>query len=291
MTEQTNIITQANMLHSAYKVAHEDRDFLTHEDQRGVRMMLEYQKVEAALRAMNIESTIVVFGSARVLSPEDAEQALISAKTPEERAMAEIRVKQAPWYTMARDFGRIASQRGGALINNPGEPRRNVIASGGGPSLMAAACQGATIDAGAPAIGFNITLPFEQAPNPYSTPELTFLFKFFSIRKMHLALRLGGKSVNNINGINGGLICMPGGYGTFDEIYEVLNLICCDKMPEIPIVLFDREFWNKTCNFQYLLEQGLISKRGIELISYADSAEEGWQIMEDRSKIIAARRN
>lgn len=264
---------QLNMLHSSYRLAFQDPAFLEHDEQRGVRLMLEYQKTESALTKRNIDSTLVVFGSARVLSPEQSEAALKAARTPEEKAHAELRAKQVPWYEMSREFGKIASLRGGALPAVAGDPLHNVIATGGGDGLMGAANRGAH-DVGAPSIGYNITLEHEQTPNPYSTPELTFLFKYFGIRKMQMALRCKGLAV------------MPGGFGTLDEIYELANLISCDKMPMIPIVLFDRKFWETTCNFQALLDHGLISKSAMDLFSYADTAEEGWHIMEERRAII-----
>lgn len=266
---------QANMLQGAYKLAQHDHNFLEHDDQRGIRLMLEYQKVETALARRNIASTMVVFGGARILSPEQSEAALLAAKTPAERELAQLRAKQVRWYDMAREFGKIVSLRGGALGQVAGDPLQNVIATGGGPGLMSAANRGAH-DVGAPSIGYNITLEFEQQPNPYSTPDLTFLFKYFGIRKMHMALRASGLAV------------MPGGFGTMDEVYEIANLISCDKMPMIPIVLFDRKFWESTCNFQALLDEGLISQSAMDLFSYADSAEEGWQLMEERRAVIAA---
>ena len=264
---------QDNMLHAAYRIAHQDHDFMCSEELRGARLMLEYQKTEAALKENNVVSTVVVFGSARVLSPEQSELALLKAKTSAEKEEALLRAKQLPWYEMARAFGKIASLNGGALNSQPNTPLHNVIATGGGPGLMEAANRGAH-DVGAPSIGFNIILEHEQFPNPYSTPQLTFLFKLFGIRKMHMALRSNGLAV------------MPGGFGTYDELFEIANLIACDKMPLIPIVLFDRKFWNSTCNFDVLVDEGLISKNALKLFSYADSAQEGWELMEERRKVI-----
>lgn len=207
ITNQNTDQQQANMTHGAYRIAHQDDEFLEHDDQRGVRLMMEYQKTESALLRSNIETTLVVFGGARILSPEQSSAALQAAKTPEEKYMAELRAKQVPWYEMAREFGRIVSLRGGALPQAAGDSLRNVIATGGGPGLMEAANRGAH-EVGAPSIGFNITLEHEQAPNPYSNPELTFLFKYFGIRKMQMALRASGLAV------------MPGGLGTMDELYD-----------------------------------------------------------------------
>lgn len=174
----------------AYTLAALDQGFLLGDSMRGVRFLLEYAKAEECLRSWGVRSTIVVFGSARVR--EDG---------PESHAR---------WYREARAFARVASERGGALTSNGGL-RDNVIATGGGPGIMEAANRGAG-DAGAPSIGFNITLPEEQQPNPYSTPALTFRFHYFAMRKMHLAMRANA------------LVAFPGGFGTFDELFEILTL-------------------------------------------------------------------
>lgn len=257
--------TQENLTHSAYRLATEDPDFLGRGDLRGVRLLLEYEKPERMLSDMNILSTIVAFGSARVLSPEQSVAALANAKTPEEKAKAELREKQVRWYEMAREFGRIASERGGALNGKDGSGLRNVIATGGGPGLMEAANRGAT-EAGAPSLGFTIELPFEEVPNPYSRPELTFRFKYFGIRKMHLAMRCSALAV------------FPGGFGTLDEVFEILNLFAT-KVDPIPVIFFDKAYWTSIINFQALLDHGMISRSATRLFDFADSAEEGWAKM------------
>ncbi len=257
--------TQPNLAHPAYRLATEDPDFLGKHELRGARLMLEYEKPERALRELGIESTIVAFGSARVLSPEQAAQASLEAKTPEEIAAASMRQGQTRWYEMAREFGKIASERGGALNGAGGSARRNVIATGGGPGLMEAANRGA-YDAGAPSIGFTIELPFEETPNPYSSPELTFRFKYFGIRKMHLAIRCSALAV------------FPGGFGTLDEVFEILNLFAT-KVDPIPVIFFDRAYWNSIINFQALIDHGMVSPSALRLFDFADSAEEGWQKM------------
>ncbi|WP_342363517.1 TIGR00730 family Rossman fold protein [Terrarubrum flagellatum] len=226
-----------------------DQDFLLGDSTRGARFMLEYQKAEDALRAAGVRSTIVVFGSARIR--EDG---------PE---------KHRRWYAEARRFGRIASEQGGALISNGGV-RDHVIATGGGPGIMEAANRGAR-DAGAPTIGLNITLPHEQEPNAYSTPELTFNFHYFAMRKMHLAMRAIG------------LVVFPGGFGTFDELFEILTLRQTGKMPPpCPVVLFDRAYWSKLINFDVLLEEGFIAADNLKLFSFAETAEEAWEIVRVR---------
>ncbi len=227
----------------AYRLAALDQDFLLSDEMRGVRFMLEYAKTEQALRHWCIRSTIVVFGSARVRENGPGRQTF--------------------WYEQAREFGRICSLRGGALDGHEGRPRDNVIATGGGPGAMEAANRGAR-DAGAPTIGFNIRLPHEQAPNPYTTPELTFRFHYFSMRKMHLAMRAKA------------LVVFPGGFGTLDELFELLTLVQTGKAPVIPVVLFDRDYWTKVINFQGLAESGMVDARDLAIFCYAETAEEAW---------------
>ena len=227
----------------AYRLAALDQDFLLDDPQRGVRFLLEYEKAEQALRKWGVNSTIVVFGSARV----------------EENGKGE----HARWYDMARAFGRIASERGGALDKDHNGERDNVIATGGGGGIMEAANRGAA-DAGAPSIGFNIRLPFEQEPNPYSTPELTFQFHYFGMRKMHFAMRAAA------------LVIFPGGFGTFDELYELLTLVQTGKAPKIPIVLFDEDYWSEVVNFRHLADHGMISESDLDLFQFASTPEDAW---------------
>lgn len=205
--------------------------------------MMEYAKAEEALRAWGVRSTLVVFGSARIREEGEGEHAR--------------------WYAAARAFGRLASERGGSLHGPDGQPRDNVIATGGGPGIMGAANRGAD-DAGAPSIGFNITLPEEQEPNPWSTPELTFRFHYFAIRKMHLAMRANA------------LVVFPGGFGTLDELFELLTLRQTQKSPPIPIVLFDRSYWSSIINFDALVQHGMIAPDDVELMGLADDAEGIW---------------
>jgi uncharacterized protein (TIGR00730 family) len=229
----------------AYRVAALDADFMLGDSMRGVRFQLEYAKAEESLRAWGVRSTIVVFGSARM--------------RPDGSAKAQA------WYDAARTFGRIASERGGALSAEDGL-RDNVIATGGGPGIMEAACRGAG-DVGAPSIGFNISLPHEQEPNAYSTPELTFRFHYFAMRKMHLAMRANA------------LVVFPGGFGTFDELFELLTLRQTGKMADLPIVLFDRAYWTRVINFDALREEGMIDAADLKLFDFADDAETAWQIL------------
>jgi uncharacterized protein (TIGR00730 family) len=166
------------------------------------------------------------------------------------------------WYEEARRFGRIASEHGGAL-NIDGGVRDNVIATGGGPGIMEAANRGA-MEAGAPSIGFNIGLPREQEPNAYTTPELTFQFHYFAVRKLHFAMR------------SNALVIFPGGFGTLDELFELLTLMQTMKMHRIPVVLVGRDYWSKLINFGYLVQEGMIAPEDLELFSFADGAESAW---------------
>lgn len=244
--EQQALANQAQVASPSYRLASMDQDFLLSEPMRGVRFQLEYEKVESALRAWGVRSTLVVFGSARV--------------------GADGAGRHAYWYEEARKFGKLASERGGAIRGEVGQPRDNVIATGGGPGIMQAANQGA-FEAGAPSIGFNVTLPHEQFPNPWSTPELTFQFHYFAIRKMHLAMRANA------------LVVFPGGFGTLDELFEILTLRQTGKAPEIPIVLFDRAFWEGVVNFQTLIDHGMVKASDMNLFSFADDAESVWSAL------------
>jgi hypothetical protein len=245
----------------AYRLPVLDTDFLLGDSMRGIRLQLEYEKAEGVLRSWTVRSIIVVFGSARVfphcIANEDA-----SAAAGHPRAKSRASVRQEVWYEEARSFGRIASQRGGAL-NIDGGPRDNVIATGGGPGIMEAANRGA-MEAGAPSIGFNIGLPREQEPNAYTTPELTFQFHYFAVRKLHFAMRANA------------LVIFPGGFGTLDEFFELLTLMQTRKMRRIPVILVDQDYWSKLIDFKHLMQEGMIAPEDLELFSYADGAESAW---------------
>jgi uncharacterized protein (TIGR00730 family) len=237
----------AQLASPSYRLAALDQDFLLSEDMRGARFYLEYSKAELALKAHKVLSTIVVFGSARVR--EDGPG------------------KEAHWYNEARTFGRLASERGGALHHNGA--CENVIATGGGPGIMEAANRGAS-EAGAKSIGFNITLPLEQEPNPYSTPELTFNFHYFAMRKMHLAMRANA------------LVVFPGGFGTMDEMFEVLTLRQTGKVGVLPVVLFDEAYWREIINFDAMAKHGFIAADDLKFFRFAESAEEAWKALVDQ---------
>jgi uncharacterized protein (TIGR00730 family) len=249
----------------AYRLPVEDTDFLLRDELRGARFMLEYEKAELSLRDWGVRSTVIVFGSARVPSPEEAQTALAAAKGTDAEVRAERRVKLSRYYAEARSFGRIVSERGGALCDD-GDLRDNVIATGGGPGIMEAANRGAA-DAGAPTIGFNIALPHEQQPNPWSTPELTFQFHYFAMRKMHLAMRANA------------LVAFPGGFGTLDELFEILTLEQTRKAPPAPVVLMGRDYWQRLINFDALVEEGMVGADDLNLFSFADTAEEAWDAL------------
>jgi len=241
---------QAQQDATSYRLAELDRDFILGDSMRGVRLQLEYAKVEERLRAWGVRSTIVVFGGSRITD----------TGPPHHRN----------WYQQARAFARIASERGGA-ISADGRARDNVIATGGGPGLMEAANRGAA-DAGAPSIGFNIALlPHEQAPNPYSTPDLTFRFQYFAIRKLHLAMRASA------------LVIFPGGFGTLDEMFEILTLKQTGKTAPIPIVLFDEAYWRSVVNFDRLLHEDVITKEDILLFEFSSDPEDTWHRLRPRA--------
>ncbi|WP_291197076.1 TIGR00730 family Rossman fold protein [Hyphomonas sp.] len=236
----------------SYQLAALDQEFILGDSMRGARFMMEYAKAEEHMRARRIRSTIVVFGSARIL--EDGGD------------------WQAKTYNAARTFARIASERGGALADR--EPwHDNVIVTGGGPGIMEAANRGAQ-DAGAMSIGLNIAIPHEQAPNPYITPELSFKFHYFAMRKMHFAMRARA------------LVIFPGGFGTLDELFELLTISQTGKAPAIPIVLYDRAFWTRIINFEALAETGMISPADLGLFDIVDDAEEAWERLTARGLLV-----
>lgn len=224
----------------AYRLPAADPDFILGDSTRGIRFQLEYQKAEEHLRAWGIASTIVVFGSARVKAGEGTN-----------------------WYEDAQAFAKLCSERGGA--KHKVKPLYNVIATGGGPGIMEAANRGA-YDADAPSIGYNITLPMEQEPNSYSTPDLTFRFHYFAMRKMHFAMRAAA------------LVVFPGGFGTMDELFELLTLRQTGKMTKpLPVILYDSKFWTKTINFQNFVDTKLISAHDINMFTLADTPEQAWE--------------
>jgi len=255
---------RAQMASPSYILPALDSEYLLGDSMRGTRFLLEYAKAEELLRAWSVRSTVVVFGSARVMPGGSDDPRAATAPLPK-NARPRPGAQSGRWYDEARTLGRIVSERGGALMSDNGV-RDNVIATGGGPGIMEAANRGAH-DAGAPSIGFNIHLPNEQEPNAYSTPDLTFLFHYFAMRKMHFAMRAAA------------LVVFPGGFGTFDEFFELITLVQTGKMRRIPIVCLDRNYWTKAINFPMLAEEGVIAESDLDLFSFADDAEEAWQTL------------
>lgn len=258
----------------SYLLAVEDQEFLLRDEMRPFRFGMEYAKAEYALRDWGVRSTVVVFGSARTPSAEEAAALAKKARGAAEKRAAHKALERSRFYEDARAFARIVSMRGGALAAS-GAARDNVIATGGGPGIMEAANRGAS-ECGAPSIGFNITLPHEQAPNPWSTPALTFRFHYFAMRKMHLAVRANALAV------------FPGGFGTFDELFEVLTLAQSEKMRPVPIVLFGRDYWTKVVNFNAMVDEGMISEADLKLFEIVDNPEEGWASLLQRGLSPAA---
>lgn len=273
-SKDTARLRKAILLSPSYCRAYEDIDFLKSSQARELRLLAEYAKPEAAMRREKILSTVIVFGSARILPPDVAEERLKKAeralktdpsseRKQREAAAARTAVKMSPYYEHARRFAEIISksyQIVGSEENAAELQRYHVVCTGGGPGIMEAANRGA-YDAGRKSIGLNITLPYEQVPNPYITPELCFQFHYFSIRKLHFLLRASA------------LVAFPGGFGTFDELFEGLTLLQTGKMQKIPIVLFGEEFWRKCVNFDFLVETGVISPGDLDLFYFVDTPE------------------
>jgi hypothetical protein len=249
--------------HPSYRLAFQDMDFLLREDLRPVRFQLELLKPELVFDEAKIASTFVVYGSARIPEPSKAHALLEMATDDYARKVAERLIEKSKYYDVARELGRIASN---FPLDDDGR-RHFVVTSGGGPSIMEAANRGAR-DVGADTVGLNIVLPHEQAPNPYVTPSLSMQFHYFALRKMHFLLRARA------------LAAFPGGFGTFDELFELLTLIQTGKIKPIPILLYGREFWERVVNFPALCEEGVISPRDLDLFTYVETAAEGWEIVQ-----------
>jgi uncharacterized protein (TIGR00730 family) len=247
----------------AYKLAFQDTDFLLREDLRPVRFQLELMKPELLLDEAKIGSIIVFYGSARIPEPSEADALIAAATTPEQQAVAERLKAKSHYYTVAYDLARLASR---CAVDEDGW-RHFVVCSGGGPAIMEAANRGA-YDEGCESIGLNIVLPHEQLPNRYVTPELSFQFHYFALRKMHFLLRARAIAV------------FPGGFGTFDEMFELLTLIQTGKVRPLPILLFGREFWNKVVDFQALVDEGVISPGDLDLIHWCEDAQEAWDFVQ-----------
>jgi hypothetical protein len=247
---------------AAYKLAFQDSEFLLREDLRPVRFQLELLKPELLLNEANIGSTFVFYGSARIPAPDRADALIAAATNPQQEAIAERLKAKSPYYDVARQLARLAS---GCGCDDEGK-HHFVVCSGGGPSIMEASNRGAA-DVGRESIGLNIVLPHEQLPNPYVTPDLSFQFHYFALRKMHFLLRARAVAV------------FPGGFGTFDEMFELLTLIQTGKVRPLPILLFGRDYWNRVVNFDAMVEEGVIAPHDVDLIHWSEDADEAWDFV------------
>tara|TARA_B100000614_G_scaffold199066_1_gene180207 strand:- start:541 stop:1389 length:849 start_codon:yes stop_codon:yes gene_type:complete len=259
---------------SNYQLAHEDRELLNSDEMRGVRMLLEINKPEKILEAQNILSTIIVFGGASLSDKSSIKKKIDIAKnsltkdpnsSKLERELTRLANLQSisHYYDSAREFAKIVSRQ-----NQKTQCNSHVIVTGGGPGIMEAANRGA-FDADCKSIGLNISLPNEQNPNSYITPGLCFKFNYFALRKFHFVMR----SV--------AAVFFPGGFGTFDELFELLTLRQTGMKNRIPIILFGRDYWSKVINFKFLSDYGLISDEHLNLFQFADSAAEAWDIIKE----------
>jgi uncharacterized protein (TIGR00730 family) len=256
---------------AAYRLAFQDTEFLLREDLRPVRFQLELLKPQLLMDEAKIESIFVFYGSARIPEPDQVQLRIDAATTPEQKRVAENLGKKARYYDEARKLARIVAQY---PVTAEG-CRHFVVCSGGGPSIMEAANRGAQ-DVGQTTIGMNIVLPHEQAPNPYVTPELSFQFHYFALRKMHFLLRARALAV------------FPGGFGTFDEMFELLTLIQTGKMKPIPILLFGKDFWTRVIDFEALADEGVISPTDLNLLTWVETAEDAWAAVQAFYKDSAA---
>jgi uncharacterized protein (TIGR00730 family) len=260
---------------ASYRLAFQDPDFLLRNELRPVRLQLEVLKPELILQEQHIESTVVIYGSARIVDPQTAEARLVSAQTEYNQnreeplaakrvAVARRALENSRYYDEARKLGHLIS-------SNTGKDKL-VVVTGGGPGIMEAANRGAH-EAGIPSIGMNIVLPYEQTPNRYITPDLNFQFHYFAVRKMHLLMR--AKS----------LVAFPGGFGTLDELFETLTLIQTRKVQPIPVLLFGKAFWDRVVNFNALVEEGTIAAEDLDLFEYVETAEEAWKLISKENQL------
>jgi uncharacterized protein (TIGR00730 family) len=277
--EQRNGMIESIKANPSYQLAFNDEEFMQKDELRPLRLQLEFTKPELYLRNHNINSTIVLFGSTRILPPLTAQKQLEELlhnqsdtidgnKSNKAINKARRRVELSRYYDEARRFARIVTQR-----FQQDNQRDFVIMTGGGPGIMEAANRGAE-EVGGLSVGLNILLPHEQEPNPYITPGLCFQFHYFALRKMHFMLRAKA------------LVAFPGGYGTIDELFEALTLIQTLKIAKIPIVLVGQSFWQKAINFDFLVDEGVIADEDLTLFRIADSAEEAINILHDFYKVL-----
>jgi uncharacterized protein (TIGR00730 family) len=276
LEESTIINPHPQVSSPSYGIAFDDRTFLWSDHARPIRLQMEMEKPEWIMRQAGIRSTIIVFGSARFVSKnkahrllDEANQKLADSPNDEKAklavAAAKRRLETSVHYEHAREFTRIVAKE--TTANYPPDyqgPFDYVICTGGGPGIMEAANRGAH-EVGAQSVGLNIQLPYEQRPNPYISPHLCFQFHYFNVRKLHFMLRAKA------------LVACPGGFGTFDELFEGLTLRQTERMQKIPIILLGTEFWTKCVNFDYLAETGVIDRDDLELFHITDSPQEAWE--------------
>ncbi len=248
--------------HPAYRLAFQDTEFLLRDALRPVRFQLELLKPELLLTEAGIASTFVFYGSARIPGPHEIELLEASADTPERKKVVERLVAKSRYYEEARKLAVLAS----CQPCGDGADREFVVCSGGGPSIMEAANRGAH-EMGAPSVGLNVVLPHEQLPNAFVTPGLSFQFHYFALRKMHFLMRARAVAV------------FPGGFGTFDELFELLTLVQTRKIAPIPILLFGRSFWQRVVNFEALADEGVIAPEDLNLFHFVETAEEAWALV------------
>lgn len=251
----------------ANRLAFADPEFLLRTETRGIRFQLELAKPDLDLSAAGVEHTVVVYGSARFVAPDVARRQLEAARGAGDAATiarAERAARGARYYAAARQFARHVARY--SKQQKPEE--RFYICTGGGPGIMAAANRGAD-DEGMPSVGLNITLPHEQQGNPWITPELSFKFHYFALRKMHFLMRAKA------------LVAFPGGLGTLDELFEVLTLVQTHKVQPVPIVLFGRDYWERLLQLDYLVEVGTIDAADLSLYHVVDTVDEAWQVISD----------
>jgi uncharacterized protein (TIGR00730 family) len=246
----------------AYRLAFSDPEFMLRRETRGIRIQLEMLKPDIDQSEQGVENTVVVFGSARFPAPEDAQKELALAEQSGDAnalALAQRHVRNAAHYDKARLFSRLVA---GYSARKPLKDRL-FIATGGGPGIMEAANRGAH-EMGAPSVGLNIALPHEQHHNPYVTPSLSFKFHYFALRKMHFMMRAKA------------LVAFPGGFGTLDELFEVITLVQTRKAKPVPIILFGTDYWKRLFNMDVLIEEGAISPEDLDLLHYTDDPQDAW---------------
>jgi uncharacterized protein (TIGR00730 family) len=261
--ELQNHADQGNTLQAdANRLAFADPEFLMRRETRGIRFQLEMLKPDLAQAEQGVENTVVVFGSARFPSPEEAQASMQQAQQSGDAAalkLAQRQVRNAHYYDQARQFAALVA----SYSANRRHDERLYISTGGGPGIMEAANRGAH-EMGALNVGLNITLPHEQKGNPYVTPALNFKFHYFALRKMHFMMRAKA------------LVAFPGGFGTLDELFEVITLVQTGKARAVPIVLFGSEYWKRLLNIDVMLEEGVISPEDLNLLTYVDEPQTAW---------------